>query len=449
MGPPQLEVERPPRLTFDKPVNYVRWYNEQTSRGKTDNALGDYEPILVEPEIGGAQSIEREPIRDLTDEESRQLPKAGMRWKSGDAPLLAAYLENHRTQLTQFERASDHRNYYERFDEERLCLFEIEIRVLRIMRTYSKALMADALHESKANAESIFRAQRVILRSASHAEQTLTTVGGMVSVANQSQVYEHTLASLESGLLNPSDADAQYETFQKFSPGTPNWRGIVAYEWATGLSGMQKACSGGKSTVENWRAFLRRVLPDNPDDPDDGKALTLAAASMNPSRSLGLIEDYYGEFFRIAGEPIRQRNVGRIRKARSQAVTDNLVDSVNDFFCPDLSRAYELTVRVESIRRATMLVLALHIHHEKHGKWPRTLEDIDPKLGLKGLKTYRIDTFSGEPFKYKLKDGRPLLYSVGTDGKDDNGTHHPKWGEGGAGGDYVYWPYQRAKDSGE
>ena len=89
-----------------------------------------------------------------------------------------------------------------------------------------------------------------------------------------------------------------------------------------------------------------------------------------------------------------------------------------------------------------MLTLAILVHHHKTGKWPNSLDDIDPSLKLKGLKTFRIDPHTGKPFRFEIRDGKPWLWSVASDGKDDNARHDPKWGEGKDGGDFVFWPYQ-------
>ncbi len=149
-------------------------------------------------------------------------------------------------------------------------------------------------------------------------------------------------------------------------------------------------------------------------------------------------------------EAMRQVGKGSPTAAKSSQLRDHgdehaSVHKSNPWmnaFTPTLTRAYELSLRAETHRRGTMLVLAVHAHHAKHGEWPNSLKVIDKKLGLEGLRGLRRDPFSGKPFKYEIKDGQPLLYTVGSDGKDDSGRHDPKWGEGKKGGDFVFWPPQ-------
>jgi hypothetical protein len=85
-----------------------------------------------------------------------------------------------------------------------------------------------------------------------------------------------------------------------------------------------------------------------------------------------------------------------------------------------------------------LLALAVNAYQAKHGTWPTGLDELE----VKGLDELRKDPFSDKDFVYQLKGGKPLLYCVGADGKDDGGRHDWKWGESGD-GDYVFWPHQK------
>src|SRR5206468_4187858 len=100
-----------------------------------------------------------------------------------------------------------------------------------------------------------------------------------------------------------------------------------------------------------------------------------------------------------------------------------------------LQRCPPLRVRDAAQRRGALLCLELHAFHAAHGRWPKSLDE----LKCADLVTTRIDPFSEHDFVYKLKDGKPMLYSVAADGKDDGGRHDPSW-ESREGGDYVFWP---------
>jgi hypothetical protein len=69
------------------------------------------------------------------------------------------------------------------------------------------------------------------------------------------------------------------------------------------------------------------------------------------------------------------------------------------------------------------VAIALEQHRRKHGGYPATLADIDAEF----LPSIPPDRFDGQPIKYALRDGRPLLYSVGVD-RDDDGGRPPRPG---------------------
>jgi len=68
-------------------------------------------------------------------------------------------------------------------------------------------------------------------------------------------------------------------------------------------------------------------------------------------------------------------------------------------------------------RDATLIVLAAELHRRRAGAYPATLADLSETL----LPATSIDRYDGQPLRYRLQDGRPLVYSVGVDRRDDGG----------------------------
>ena len=92
-----------------------------------------------------------------------------------------------------------------------------------------------------------------------------------------------------------------------------------------------------------------------------------------------------------------------------------------------------------AIHEATMTGIALSLWRERHGDWPATLEQLTPDL----LPAVPVDHSSGKPLCYRLRDGAPVLYGVGKDGKDDGGTlicDKDRWPEVPEKGDWVLYP---------
>ncbi len=120
-------------------------------------------------------------------------------------------------------------------------------------------------------------------------------------------------------------------------------------------------------------------------------------------------------------------------------------DILVEFSTFEKSRLYELLIQMETERRATQCILAIHCYQDKWGRWPLKLEQIDDFLP----RALRIDPFSGKPFLYESKKEKFRLYSVGWDGEDQSGKHHKRWGyefdqqlkvSRFIESDYVFWP---------
>jgi hypothetical protein len=68
-------------------------------------------------------------------------------------------------------------------------------------------------------------------------------------------------------------------------------------------------------------------------------------------------------------------------------------------------------------RDGVLVGLALEAYRRQHGEYPKSLDELTPLL-LPAVPADRID---GEPVRYRIVDGKPLVYSVGVDRKDDGG----------------------------
>lgn len=62
--------------------------------------------------------------------------------------------------------------------------------------------------------------------------------------------------------------------------------------------------------------------------------------------------------------------------------------------------------------------LALRMYHESHGDYPEGLDALTPEF----LEAAPLDSFTGKPLVYRRDDGGYRLYSLGPDGKDDDGA---------------------------
>ncbi|MBX7169158.1 MAG: hypothetical protein K1X74_22675 [Pirellulales bacterium] len=74
-------------------------------------------------------------------------------------------------------------------------------------------------------------------------------------------------------------------------------------------------------------------------------------------------------------------------------------------------------VRTAQEADATVTAIALELYRREHGAWPTTLAELTPGL----LPQLPVDQCDGQPLRYLVRNGRPLLYSLGGNFVDDGG----------------------------
>ena len=110
-----------------------------------------------------------------------------------------------------------------------------------------------------------------------------------------------------------------------------------------------------------------------------------------------------------------------------------------------LRRRVQLRPLVAQQRDAMLVAIALELYRRRRGVWPASLDALVPEL----LPAIGPDRFDGEPLRYRLLDGKPLVYAIGWDRDDDRGQ--PPRNQRGrpeprlarntqADGDWILWP---------
>jgi hypothetical protein len=85
---------------------------------------------------------------------------------------------------------------------------------------------------------------------------------------------------------------------------------------------------------------------------------------------------------------------------------------------PSLSRAQLSAERVLASRDAIQIAVACELFRRKTGGNPKKLQDLVPDL----LPSLPMDPVNGQPLLLADRDGKPVIYSRGSDGDDDHGT---------------------------
>ncbi len=100
---------------------------------------------------------------------------------------------------------------------------------------------------------------------------------------------------------------------------------------------------------------------------------------------------------------------------------------------PSVNAISEGAARSQTKLAGTQCLIAVRRYELQHNKLPPDLATATSEAGLKKAPT---DPFSGQPMRYKVIDGKPVVYSVGRDRKDDGGEVDWKYGQ--QPGDYIF-----------
>ena len=86
---------------------------------------------------------------------------------------------------------------------------------------------------------------------------------------------------------------------------------------------------------------------------------------------------------------------------------------------PNIQRVLETAVRTETRRRLAVVAVALERFRCLHGRYPDDLDELAPAF----LAVLPSDPYMAQPLLYQgTVADQPRLWSVGADGRDDNGT---------------------------
>ncbi|MCE1247386.1 MAG: hypothetical protein LWY06_12135 [Firmicutes bacterium] len=90
-------------------------------------------------------------------------------------------------------------------------------------------------------------------------------------------------------------------------------------------------------------------------------------------------------------------------------------NSPENFFIPNTSKAYKQYTLSTARYQGVLAMAALQVYKMDNSGYPANLEKLTPSY----LNTVPVDPFTGKGLSYSLKNNSFVLYSIGTDMKDD------------------------------
>ncbi|MCW5775175.1 MAG: hypothetical protein KIS87_01840 [Phycisphaeraceae bacterium] len=323
-------------------------------------------------------------------------------------------------------------------------MIEILLPQLGEFRTFARALVQDAyvaVHEG--DGDRAVANLVAISGIAAHAHQQPFLISSLVGIAITAMQSEHLLRLLDQRPDAFSDANLRELAHLLGSQRTNDALRIdyqaerVYFEDFVQRAFTDDGRGGGRLTPEGFR-FLNSL--DGLAGPDAVGAARISDTIVGPllSIAVGNRREITAAYARLMseGQAIASQPLWRTDTSRFDAFVDELTatplrQSRNLpilWLAPTVSKSHAASEVATCSRDAALVAIALELHRRRHGEYPAALGDLVPVF----LPAVPPDRFDGNPLRYALRDGRPLLYSIGVDGIDDAGVP-PKKGPRGAG----------------
>jgi hypothetical protein len=419
--------DRPPPLTFDTHVDYVARYKDFVSKGKKENAYELYPPL--ERNSKGQVAGPR-----LPSQIAHQFAGAMHTvWRAEDHPELVTYIQENRRFVEAFKKAQERRDYWIPPPAERKELPHWTSSQFEGMCETANIILVDAMREQPNHGEALIEAWSIVLGNAAHLRQAQLATSQAEGAWRRECVYDKVRLALARKLVQGEDIERTVNMITRADPGEVPSAGWGMLDWAAQLDGLQASCpNGAPLKVEVYPLAGPFKEASGPSE----------IRFEDPVNIAKVTDEHYSSIRRALSGPIGAETARELRRLDQEQVKRSGGQDAAHVRCGPSAPVYDLLLRVETQRRATLLCLALHAHKESRGDWPKTLDELAPPFGVDVIQKILIDPYSGKRFVYTLKDGQPLLYSIATDGDDDEGRHDAHWGDGPDGGDFVFWPYQ-------
>jgi hypothetical protein len=153
-----------------------------------------------------------------------------------------------------------------------------------------------------------------------------------------------------------------------------------------------------------------------------GTNLPISRVNVAPYRVFMMSQDvaayrnFMAKMRHFAGQPYYQVQPAVL--AYEASLADNSPGLLTRIIVPVLSAANKAVVEGDALHRLAMLGLAMARYYAEHKKYPDRLEDLVPDY----IAAVPVDPFDGKPIKMRVAEDRIVLYSIGRDMTDDQGT---------------------------
>jgi hypothetical protein len=393
---------------------------------------GDYY-IELDPFIKDHLKIDQP---DKAEEIYAQRQRAGQRpWTAKQYPAIAAWLKANDKALAVAIKASRRPHYYlpmlPNKPKNRVSgLIDCMIHSVQNCRDLASALVARAmLQVGQGNPDAAWQDLLACHRLARLVGRGATLIEGIVGIAMDAVASNADLAFLETAKLDRQHIYACLRDLQKLPPLPDIAAKVTLTERFVFLDIIMMVNRGGIQTFEilaqrqgskqpdpaanrfldtNWDPALREI----------NQWFDRLVAAMRikyfseRNKKLALMEAELRERQKtLRGSEGLARIVQEKKRARGIAIILLGIPT------PAVRKTVEAAERAEQRQANLHVAFALGAYHREHGRYPKKLDALAPRY----LASIPPDFFNGKALIYRRSDNGYLLYSVGVNGKDDQG----------------------------
>jgi len=412
-------------------VNYVDWLNElvQAGRDEADNARPYYEKAaqLYAKTPDGLAARPTEWSADLNDIE---------------LDLLADWLEDNKGAIEALRQGSGCPGYWGKYqgDETKLSkdLVANAMEILPSYRRLAFAIQWQIRYEAyKGDIEKAFGDCVALAKFGGHLHGNGLLIEQLVGIALEALAHNTIFMLLERDDA-PVDVlrSTQQELDKLFNTQEPIFS--MDAEKVFWYDGIQRSFTDdGKGS---GRLLVRGLAYVVTDDWVDNLWRFISFNYPDRQEMVEKIDRYFKGFDEFLGQtPLDLRDKDIDEQQWDQ--NTNIASMMLKILIPAHKRVRQIAWRTKTSRRALLTVLAILRYEKQIGRYPAGLNEL-VKAGY--LKKMPIDPYSDSPLVYRRTEDEFLLYSFGSNFKDDGG----KLGLGRNGkptmwaddGDWVFWP---------
>ncbi|MEQ8208946.1 MAG: hypothetical protein RH917_03870 [Lacipirellulaceae bacterium] len=350
-------------------------------------------------------------------------------WAETDSPPLANWVADHQQQLDWLVEAGKQPEFYlpsisalTNPEEELIYLL---LPCVQASREAGRALMTRAqLRLGEGDLEGAWGDTFACLRLGEHVGNGPTIIHKLVGIALQGIAYRAHDHLLSHEGLTEALAQQISQDLSALKPRVDMAKAINTGERFFCLDTTLRFCTGRLGGTDSI---------------GDGVEQVAAKAALNPNLMLEICNHWYDRLVEAAriedyqqrqtaldqiNNDLRGLQVGKPKKIlgaifstsqRSRTVTEILLS----LFLPAVSAATHAEDRSQMQLELAQVATALAIYKLQYGEYPKTLEPLTADI----LEKVPADLFAAAPLNYRRVGEGYLLYSVGKNETDDNGTN--------------------------